>query len=176
MARHRIVTALALVLGVGIGPAQAAPDPTSWVGTWFKLRGKSVGFAATASGMRRGADAFPVYVKIWAFDAGAETLSIDAYGYEDTAAGWVGRTVEVHVIGGSATDFLGWGFGTEPTITGLAMRLTAKGSKATFKTLGGFSVELPGMPGDPAIAGSLSIKGKRVDESKVPVPPASRLH
>jgi hypothetical protein len=171
----RTIIALALGLGLAMAaPAAAQTDLSPWDGVWFKTRVKEKGFEfhATEPGTRKEGFGGTVYLQLH-YDGGVpDQIALDVWLQE---GGWVKRSFTmVHVAGASddllmvlnqipvspapiTADILQFSFCARlsGTLSGGAVR------KGTFKTLGGYFVEIDDVPGsDLRAAGSLSLSGK----------------
>ncbi len=169
---------------VTVTPEGSTPDMSAWVGKWFKVTETNTGFSAGNSGGGLMNDHLSIvgYVKLWGWDQTNGVLQGDGYMQDAQTGQWISEPFMLNFIAGSNLDFL-----CSSEVTGdLTMRFTARmqgkerngvlGS-ATFKTLGGYYIEVSRASGSPEyFAGGLSITGKLIPESKVPVPADAQLH
>ena len=170
-----------------VTPEGSAPDMSAWVGKWFKVTETNTGFAAgNSGGLIKDRLSLVGYVKLWGWDQTNRVLQGDRYMQDAQTGQWISESFMLNFITGSNLDFLcSYGVTGDLTI-GFTARIQGKErngvlGNATFKTMGGYYIELSRPSGDGSgspeyFAGGLSITGNLIPESKVPVPADVQLH
>jgi hypothetical protein len=155
------------------GIAYAQPDMTPWLGKWFSYNMTTKGVAFTGSSFLKGSQKENGYLEVRAWDPYQETFQVAVYFLDDV--GWHATTETFYYYEGTGLNFV---FAVHSTtdsnstteILGIVTGKEKDGvlQSATIKSLGGYLVEADegGFR-----AGSLTLKGKMVDESKIKVPP-----
>ena len=175
-------------------PPSSSEDLNVWVGKWFKLTTRYKGFNVGDSGMSNGGGTITGYLKIWNWDPANKVLQADGY-EQDTSGQWFSEPFNLNYLGGSNQDFLCWSQVTGDISTGFTARIKGNMKKvtsktgqsteqqqqdlvgATFKTMGGYYIEMSNESGSSGnYAGSITITGSLIPESKVPVPSNTWVH
>lgn len=175
-------------------PPPPAVDLAMWSGQWFKITIKYEGYSFGNSnlGGPQGdpnlsqADATPQmakdhenivgYLKLTTWDPQQNTLQSELYQYDQNSNQWISDPLPLHYIGGTPADFLCWSQVNGDFTSRFVARIEEKGGSlknATFTTLGGYYFEITkGSSSSSAesLAGGLSLTGRLVPVSKVPVP------
>jgi hypothetical protein len=168
---------LVVIMGFAVGTVHSQ-DLSGWVGKWFKVNYSTKGYETTSEGSyipRTDNGKGISYLKITAWDTTNPSdplLRYSAYGQED---GSVNETINyLHYLGGTDLDFLcldvltddSWHQTFTSRITGKESRGILK--SATFKTMGGIYWEKNQYDPRESYAGSITITGTLISESKLP--------
>jgi hypothetical protein len=151
---------------------------TFWIGKWFRVTERNVGFLVGSPGLEKDSVYFVGYLKIWGWDPKENALMVDRY-EEDTSSGeWVSESLTLNYVGGSLLNFICWSeIIDRETNSTSAFTIRILGSEqygvltAAFRTLGGYYVMKNDHSNPPEYgAGRVIITGSMIPESKVPVP------
>jgi hypothetical protein len=161
------ILGIAMFFLSSVSVVYAQPDMRIWLGKWFSYQTTTKGVAFTGSNFISGSQKQKGYFKVESWDPDQETFQIDVYFLDDV--GWHATTETLYYYAGTNLNFV---FAAHSTTEFLGM-VTGKEkngglNSATIKSLGGYVVEADE---NGFSAGSLTLKGKMVDESKVKGPP-----
>ena len=161
----------------------AGPDMTVWVGKWFKITERNTGYHYAEPALTRTNSSYTVYLNIWNWDPVNKVFQVDRYEQDGQTGQWFSDPLTLYFIAGTQFDFLCWsGEETDNHMSGFTARIQGYENKgelqrATFKTMGGYYVELTNASGSgsqstPSLqnVGGLSFSGALAPEGKVPVP------
>lgn len=162
----------------GEPPPDVPADMSVWVGKWFEVSEKYMGYETKVSGFARHNETLLAYIKIYEWDPVNNILKADRYEYDAGSGQWFTEPLDLNYLSGNAFDF----FCSAHTIDeqtystyAFTARITGaqrRGSlEARLKTLGGYYVTVKnGVPGDEYLAGNFRIQGTLVSEWDVLVP------
>jgi len=167
---------------VTVTSSSPTEDMSIWIGKWFKITEKNKGYNAAGSGLIKDEATFVGYLKLWGWDPATKLLQGDRYEQDPQTAQWSSQPLNLNFIAGNDLDFLCWSQTTEFT-AGFTARIQGRQvsgalQSATFKTLGGYYVEMSSGAGasEPEhFVGGLTITGSLVPETKVLVPSSAIL-
>lgn len=173
-----------LVMGLGflaVLAVHAQPDFSMWNGKWFILKVKYKGyrFEVPPLTLSPNREVKHAYLHLGTWDRG--TLIFPATDtfvrVFDDSSGWIDVPLTVNVHGGLEWDFLCWISEQNSPDISYAFTLRARGKEdprnpgqlktANLKSLGGCYWE---QSGSKFYAGAMSLTGKMIDASQVPVP------
>jgi hypothetical protein len=145
--------------------AYAQPDMTAWVGKWFSYQITTKGVAFTGSNFVKGSQKQKGYFKVTSWDPDQEMFQLDVYFLDDV--GWHATTETLYFYAGTDLNFVFAAATSTTSFLGIVTGKEKNGvlSSATVNSLGGYVLEADERGFS---AGSLTLKGKMVDESKVP--------
>ncbi|HSB07054.1 MAG TPA: hypothetical protein VLK23_17895, partial [Thermodesulfobacteriota bacterium] len=161
-------------------PTPEAPDLTIWVGQWLKITSRYNGYLAQSSKLSAKRASVVGYIKFRSWNPDQNVLQADLYQYDNQMSQWVSETLPIQFLAGSKLDFLGLSQVTGNFTSGFTARIQGKEKggvleRATFKTMGGFYVEViseseSGSASEASEhdAGGLSMNGTLIPESNVP--------
>jgi hypothetical protein len=149
-----------------------------WIGKWFKISEKHIGYKMQDSSWARYYVTFVAYIKIYDWDPDKNILKADRYEYDAESGQWFTEPFTLNYLSGSVLDFLcsahtideqtNSTYGFTARISGLQRQGILE---ARFKTLGGYYVSvINGEPDNEYSSGNLIIQGKLISESDIPVP------
>jgi hypothetical protein len=174
-----------------ISSSSNGPNLTVWVGKWFKITEKNTGYHYAKPTLSRANSSYTGYLKIWNWDPVNKVLQADRYEQDVQTGQWSSYPLTLHFFAGTQHDFLCWSQETaENYTTGFTARIQGQGKnaelqRATFKSMGGYFVELVNPSGNPSLGnsgsseqdvGGLSISGSLIPEARVPVPSNTLQH
>ncbi len=171
-----------IIGGLVVGEVYAQPpDMSQWVGKWFGLKSTQKGttFRPSESTFLKDSASGPTYMKIFNWDPSNEEFLADVY-FKDNGF-WKAQTITFRFLAGTDVKFLWLHESFDQTGEGQAFTATMEGKEkngilqgANVKTLGGSYVIVDQV--NNTSAGSLSLTGKMIDVSKVPVPANIIIH
>ena len=169
---------IGILLLVGLlitGVANAAPDMSQWEGKWFSYKVSMKGIGYDGSRFNKRSSIESGFFKIWDWDG--ENFQIDTY-YLDNGV-WQSASETLQFLAGNDMNFL---FLLQNETDGVVFTALVQGkekngilSGANVTTYGGIIVE-GNEQGNDFSVGSINLKGKMIDESKVKVTPNLWLH
>jgi hypothetical protein len=151
------------------------PDFSIWEGRWFKASTAIKGYESDGSGLIVDRARIRGYMKFVAYDGGSGEFEVDLYEFDGT---WKATPMVLRFLDGTDFDFLCWGESSSATGTLVfTARLLGKGSRrapgelmrAALKTLGGCYWQRNDGSNE-RWAGSFSVRGKMIDQARVPIP------
>jgi hypothetical protein len=158
----------------------ASVDMTVWVGKWFKITEKISN--------SQGTNSITGYMKIWGWDPSTNELQVDRYDEDPQQPGqWFSETLSLDYVSGSVLDFICNYQGSyqnataTETLSFVAQFIGTISSGVLtggqLKTLSGYYVETEhSSAAAQHYSAGLTITGKLVPESGVPVPSGTLLH
>lgn len=146
-----------------------------WVGKWFKITMRNKGYYDQNSGLSGDRASIVKYLNIASWDPQSKVLQGDLYAQDPATNQWVSEPLSINYTKGSNVDFQFWSQAAGDFTYGFAGRVqgTANGSvveTARINSLGGYHLQVNNEPGsNETWAGWLTVSGKMLPESKVPV-------
>ena len=170
MLTKKTVFAVGILLLMGFlvtGVADAAPDMSQWEGKWFSFQMTKKGIIFDGSKFIKGAEKSSGYFKIETWNQAEEKFEITIYSQND--GGWDVMTQYINYFGGNTLSFLFWYQDEENQFVGQLAGKEKGGilSSATVTTYGGIVL---GEDNNQHAVGSVVLKAKMIDESKVKAP------
>jgi hypothetical protein len=152
-------------------------DMSFWVGKWFKVTEKNIGYSVESTAFTRKTHSFVGYLTFSNWNPENQELTADRYEFDPNTQQWNSESIKLSYIAGGVLDFLcSSQVAEKSTKSSWAFSARVKGTltngtlRASLTTLGGYYVE-PEDPGSSEYnAGELSITGPSIPQSSVPVP------